>query len=182
VNPLGLLIRRILIPNPIARESQRSTRLPTLSLSSARVSSAAQIDKRPSGWKPEGLLILVGARGFEPPTTCTPCRYATRLRYAPKESESISDRFRTENPSDDFRAEAAHYRPPIRRSSGERTRIQNHQADNSDCVYSDVWIRTGPAPRLRRCRKRTASTTPTMQGIAYPTTRSPSAGIDARLT
>ena len=27
---------------------------------------------------------LVGARGFEPPTTCTPCKYATRLRYAPK--------------------------------------------------------------------------------------------------
>ena len=27
---------------------------------------------------------LVGARGFEPPTTCTPCRYATRLRYAPR--------------------------------------------------------------------------------------------------
>jgi hypothetical protein len=26
---------------------------------------------------------MVGARGFEPPTTCTPCRYATRLRYAP---------------------------------------------------------------------------------------------------
>jgi hypothetical protein len=26
---------------------------------------------------------LVGARGFEPPTTCTPCKYATRLRYAP---------------------------------------------------------------------------------------------------
>ncbi|SIT38641.1 Mobile element protein [Paraburkholderia ribeironis] len=29
------------------------------------------------------LYLLVGARGFEPPTTCTPCRYATRLRYAP---------------------------------------------------------------------------------------------------
>ncbi len=28
--------------------------------------------------------LLVGARGFEPPTTCTPCKYATRLRYAPK--------------------------------------------------------------------------------------------------
>jgi hypothetical protein len=27
---------------------------------------------------------MVGARGFEPPTTCTPCKYATRLRYAPK--------------------------------------------------------------------------------------------------
>jgi hypothetical protein len=26
---------------------------------------------------------LVGARGFEPPTLCTPCRCATRLRYAP---------------------------------------------------------------------------------------------------
>src|SRR5580704_15844410 len=31
------------------------------------------------------LIVLVGARGFEPPTTCTPCRYATRLRYATKE-------------------------------------------------------------------------------------------------
>src|SRR5215213_5136507 len=27
---------------------------------------------------------MVGARGFEPPTLCTPCRCATRLRYAPK--------------------------------------------------------------------------------------------------
>ena len=32
----------------------------------------------------KSLILLVGARGFEPPTTCTPCRYATRLRYAPK--------------------------------------------------------------------------------------------------
>ena len=32
----------------------------------------------------KGLIFLVGARGFEPPTTCTPCRYATRLRYAPR--------------------------------------------------------------------------------------------------
>ncbi len=31
----------------------------------------------------KALISLVGARGFEPPTTCTPCRYATRLRYAP---------------------------------------------------------------------------------------------------
>jgi hypothetical protein len=29
------------------------------------------------------LYSLVGARGFEPPTPCTPCKYATRLRYAP---------------------------------------------------------------------------------------------------
>src|SRR5690625_4499302 len=26
---------------------------------------------------------MVGVRGFEPPTTCTPCRCATRLRYTP---------------------------------------------------------------------------------------------------
>jgi hypothetical protein len=29
-------------------------------------------------------LILVGARGFEPPTTSPPAKCATRLRYAPK--------------------------------------------------------------------------------------------------
>ena len=28
-------------------------------------------------------IHLVGARGFEPPTPCTPCKCATRLRYAP---------------------------------------------------------------------------------------------------
>ena len=27
---------------------------------------------------------MVGAREFEPPATCTPCKYATRLRYPPK--------------------------------------------------------------------------------------------------
>ena len=31
----------------------------------------------------QAVNLLVGARGFEPPTTCTPCKYATRLRYAP---------------------------------------------------------------------------------------------------
>ena len=33
---------------------------------------------------------MVGARGFEPPTTCTPCMYATRLRYAPTEKKIVS--------------------------------------------------------------------------------------------
>jgi hypothetical protein len=36
------------------------------------------------------LFCLVGARGFEPPTTCTPCRCATRLRYAPRRA-SVPD-------------------------------------------------------------------------------------------
>ena len=33
---------------------------------------------------------MVGARGFEPPTTCTPCKYATRLRYAPTKEKIVS--------------------------------------------------------------------------------------------
>ena len=40
------------------------------------------------------ILNLVGARGFEPPTTATPLQCATRLRYAPlflpKEIQFIS--------------------------------------------------------------------------------------------
>ena len=30
---------------------------------------------------------MVGATGFEPATPCTPCRCATKLRYAPTEDE-----------------------------------------------------------------------------------------------
>ncbi len=32
---------------------------------------------------PIAHMDVVGARGFEPPTTATPLRCATRLRYAP---------------------------------------------------------------------------------------------------
>jgi hypothetical protein len=45
-------------------------------------------------------LIMVGAKGFEPSTPCTPCRCATRLRYAPTGRQGASkttarpDRFR----------------------------------------------------------------------------------------
>ena len=31
----------------------------------------------------DDLLVLVGMTGFEPATTCTPCKCATRLRYIP---------------------------------------------------------------------------------------------------
>ena len=27
---------------------------------------------------------MVGTRGFEPPTSCTPCKRSTRLNYVPK--------------------------------------------------------------------------------------------------
>ncbi len=32
---------------------------------------------------PKYLILLVGAAGFELATPCTPCKCATRLRYAP---------------------------------------------------------------------------------------------------
>src|SRR5438309_11887666 len=35
------------------------------------------------------LDLLVGAARFELATTCTPCRYATRLRYAPTREKYI---------------------------------------------------------------------------------------------
>ncbi len=54
--------------------------------------------------KPKSFIKLVGARGFEPPTTCTPCRYATRLRYAPKEEKYIRD-FPNFEPADSFSGE-----------------------------------------------------------------------------
>lgn len=31
----------------------------------------------------KSLNLLVGTEGFEPSTPCTPCKCATRLRYAP---------------------------------------------------------------------------------------------------
>ena len=35
------------------------------------------------------LDLMVGAARFELATTCTPCRYATRLRYAPTREKYI---------------------------------------------------------------------------------------------
>src|SRR5258705_7577194 len=34
---------------------------------------------------------MVGARGFDPPTPCPPCRCATKLRYAPTEPQIIAE-------------------------------------------------------------------------------------------
>ena len=42
------------------------------------------IEKSLRNPKDSGGLRLVGATGFEPATTCTPSKCATRLRYAPK--------------------------------------------------------------------------------------------------
>src|SRR5437870_10790308 len=42
------------------------------------------------GRSTEQLLdLMVGAARFELATTCTPCRYATRLRYAPTREKYI---------------------------------------------------------------------------------------------
>jgi hypothetical protein len=56
-----------------------------LCLTCAEGLAEARIMKKPAQPKAVRVLFLVGARGFEPPTTWTPSRYATRLRYAPKD-------------------------------------------------------------------------------------------------
>ena len=38
-------------------------------------------------YRPIWEIKLVGMRGFEPPTTCTPYRCATRLRYIPTQAQ-----------------------------------------------------------------------------------------------
>ena len=40
---------------------------------------------------------MVGARGFEPPTTWPPAKYATRLRYAPKRKNYNRGKISAEN-------------------------------------------------------------------------------------
>ena len=45
--------------------------------------------KKPARIARAGPYIVVGARRFELPTPCTPCRCATRLRYAPTEPAII---------------------------------------------------------------------------------------------
>ena len=35
---------------------------------------------------PNSLILLVGAAGFEPATSCSQSKRATKLRYAPKEN------------------------------------------------------------------------------------------------
>lgn len=36
----------------------------------------------------KSLNLLVGVKGFEPSTPCTPCKCATRLRHTPTQRES----------------------------------------------------------------------------------------------
>jgi hypothetical protein len=55
-----------------------------------RLQIAGRKQKKPASNRPfpfqtlgKSLNLLVGARRFELPTPCTPCRCATRLRYAP---------------------------------------------------------------------------------------------------
>ena len=54
---------------------------------SNQMATSARIEKGLTSIACKALISLVGARGFEPPTTCTPCRYATRLRYAPNSTK-----------------------------------------------------------------------------------------------
>ena len=77
------------------RSSRRAGREPAPLLRGAGIAGAQKLNLRGSS-NPSSdaqrrthvhlltlIRNLVGARGFEPPTPCTPCRCATRLRYAP---------------------------------------------------------------------------------------------------
>ncbi len=46
--------------------------------------------KKKTGNRRPPPLLLVGARGFEPPTPCSQSRCATRLRYAPRKADRVA--------------------------------------------------------------------------------------------
>ncbi len=54
-------------------------------------------------WRPsyavQGNIILVGARGFEPPTSCSQSKRATGLRYAPRRPDSTEPVLQGQIPS-----------------------------------------------------------------------------------
>ncbi len=89
-NSEGSLVARDRKPNKPVRDGDGSVRLLFLFVGSCTPSTETCVPRRVPQEKDSRnlesnlLFIMVGARGFEPPTTCTPCRYATRLRYAPK--------------------------------------------------------------------------------------------------
>ncbi len=62
--------------------------------------------------------LLVGVRGFEPPTTATPLRCATRLRYTPKtvDLEILREKYGSGN--------ICNRLPIVKKNSGNRRNIQ----------------------------------------------------------
>ena len=63
-------------PNRTALFARFATDARFLSMSSASLKQKTAIN---GGF----LVLMVGMTGFEPATTCTPCKCATRLRYIP---------------------------------------------------------------------------------------------------
>ena len=56
---------------------------------SRRFKSCARLSDTEKPPNLAALLYLVGTRGFEPPTSCTPCKRSTRLNYVPNFSTPI---------------------------------------------------------------------------------------------
>ena len=52
--------------------------------------------KKPNWVEPSLAVLLVGVAGFEPTTPCTPCKYATWLRYTPRFTNYLLFQFHTE--------------------------------------------------------------------------------------
>lgn len=79
--------------------------------------AAGTQDKSPQCFHCGLLVIMVGAAGFELATPCTPCKCATRLRYAPKQELNYSSDFdlckcfekKSRNNLDDTRTRQGHH-------------------------------------------------------------------------
>ena len=79
------LARRAFCPTGSLGPGQASSPGAEQLFGGAKSGAKMQATKKGLGCEsPNPLFCLVGTGGFEPPTPCTPCKCATRLRYAPR--------------------------------------------------------------------------------------------------
>ena len=89
----GTVRRRITSPIPL--KPPRSNKPPKISTTSCTKTQTdgplvPQRRKDPAPFEAKSLIHMVGVKGFEPSTPCTPCKCATRLRHTPIEPGSIA--------------------------------------------------------------------------------------------
>jgi hypothetical protein len=122
-------------------------------------------------------LELVGARGFEPPTTCTPCRYATRLRYAPK-TRSISER-----PWRGQREAALSHAARVIESANDRCTVRRCRRciDPWSDPLVDAAARTAALPDRARCKGgKCARPSDTTGGLVHEISATQRTGISVK--
>lgn len=75
--------------------------------------------KKAEAYAPAFLASLVGVTGFEPATSCSQSKRATKLRHTPRPVQYTPDRLKLKNPSQLAKSEAVRYTDPVAK---ERTR------------------------------------------------------------